>query len=175
MKLLVKFIPQAKNYYMSLILCIIYLCFRTDGKQFSFVLCLVYSSLFVMLNIMSMFDLIFSKIWKSKIIEIINKTFIAIAILVILIVYRKRFDLGNNPFDYFSIILDVFTIFTNIGFFMFRIIVDYRQKKDQQKINRYDRYSKIKIIEITENYMKKVNDSYYKLKKMLKFLKIMSS
>ena len=50
-------------YVVSLILCIIYLCFRTDVKQFSlsiFVLCLIYSSLFVMLNVMTMFDLIFS-------------------------------------------------------------------------------------------------------------------
>ena len=183
-------------YVVSLILCIIYLCFRTDVKQLSlpiFILCLIYSSLFVMLNVMTMFDLIFSheegyekffkmvsnfyqvfnwvdkilgyivfnlliammesgyyskslklfdywiKIWKSipkKIIEIIIKTILAIAILVILIVYRKRFDLGNNPFDYFSIILDVFAmyeIFTNVGFFLFQIIVDYRQKKMNKK------------------------------------------
>ena len=79
------------------------------------------------------------KIWKSipkKIIEIIIKTILAIAILVILIVYRKRFDLGNNPFDYFSIILDAFAmfeIFTNVGFFLFQIIVDYRQKKMNKK------------------------------------------
>ena len=50
-------------YVVSLIICIIYLFLRTDVKQFSigiFVLCLLYSSLFVMLNVISMFDLIFS-------------------------------------------------------------------------------------------------------------------
>ena len=50
-------------YVVSLIICIIYLFFRTDVKQFSigiFALCLLYFSLFVMLNVISMFDLIFS-------------------------------------------------------------------------------------------------------------------
>ena len=215
-------------YIVSLILCIVYLFLRTDYKQFSlpiFILCLIYSSFFVMLNVMAMFDLIFSnekgmikffemvsifyeifnwidkilgyvvfnlligmmesgyfsmgkkffyyliKIWKSipkKLFEIIIRLVIAIATLVILIVFRKRFDLGNNPFDYFSIILDVFgmyEIYTNVGFFMFQLILDYRRKKDQIKINRYDSYSKIKIIENIEKYMEKVKDSYNKLKK----------
>ena len=215
-------------YVISLILCIIYLCIRTDFKQFSlpiFLLCLVYSSLFVMLNVMAMFDLVFSsekgfvkffkmvsifyqvfnwvdkmlgyivfnlliammesgyysnwlkfldywiKIRKSipkKKVEIIIKSFLAVAILVVLIVFRKRFDLGKNPFDYFSIILDVFAmyeIYTTVGFFMNQIIADYRRKKDEQKINYYDTYSKIKILEKTEKYMKKVKDSYDELKK----------
>ena len=50
-------------YIVSLILCIIYMCFRIDAKQFSFslfVLCLIYSSFFVMLNVISMLDLGFS-------------------------------------------------------------------------------------------------------------------
>ena len=215
-------------YVVSLILCIVYLFLRTDVKQFSlpiFVLCLIYSSFFVMLNVIAMFDLMFSseegmvkffemvstfyevfnwvdkmlgyiifnlmiammesgyspiwkkffdywiKIWKSipkKIIEIIIRLIIAGGILAILIVFRKRFDLGNNPFDYFSIILDVFAmyeIYTTVGFFMLQLIIDYRRKKDQIKIYRYDRYSKIKILENTEKYMKKVKDSYDELKK----------
>ena len=52
-------------YVVSLIICIIYLYLRIDVKQFSFpifVLCLIYSSLFVMLNVISMFDLMFSHI-----------------------------------------------------------------------------------------------------------------
>ena len=79
--------------------------------------------------------------------EIISRLIIADGILTILIMFRERFNLGNNPFDYFSIILDVFgmlEIYRNVGFFMFQIILDYRRKKDQIKIYRYDRYSKKK-------------------------------
>ena len=221
-------------YVVSLIICIIYLFFRTDVKQFSigiFALCLLYFSLFVMLNVISMFDLIFSsekgmvkffkmvstfyevfnwvdkilgyvifnlliammesgyknkwykfwdyliKIWKSipkKKGEIIRNLIIAIVISVVLIIFKKRFDLGNNPFDYFSIILDVFgmcEIYSNVGFFMLQIILDYRRKRDQTKINRYDIYSKLKIIEKTEKYMKKVKDCYDELKKDAKIFK----
>ena len=221
-------------YVVSLIICIIYLFFRTDVKQFSigiFALCLLYFSLFVMLNVISMFDLIFSsekgmvkffkmvstfyevfnwvdkilgyvifnlliammesgyknkwykfwdyliKIWKSipkKKGEIIRNLIIAIVISVVLIVFKKRFDLGNKPFDYFSIILDVFgmcEIYSNVGFFMLQIILDYRRKRDQTKINRYDIYSKLKIIEKTEKYMKKVKDCYDELKKDAKIFK----
>ena len=47
---------------------------------------------------------------------------------------------------------------------MFQIILDYKRKKDKLKINRYDIYSKIKIIENTEKYMEKIKDSYNELK-----------
>ena len=43
-------------YIVTLILCILYLCCRIDTKQLSFplfVLCLIYSSFFVMLNVIS--------------------------------------------------------------------------------------------------------------------------
>ena len=215
-------------YVVSLIICIVYIFCRTDIKQFSlpiFVLCLIYSSFFVMLNVITMFDLTFCnsegmakffemisiyyevfnwldkvlgyiifnlmiammqsgyfpiwkkfvdywiKIWHSipkNLIEIIIRLIIAGGILAILIIFRKRFDLENNPFDYFSIILDVFgmyEIYTNVGFFMLQLIFDYRRQKDPIKIKRYDRYSKIKIIEKVEKYMKKVKDSYNKLEK----------
>jgi hypothetical protein len=55
-------------------------------------------------------------------------------------------------------------IYSNVGFFMFQIILDYKRKKDKLKINRYDAYSKIKIIENTEKYMEKIKDSYNELK-----------
>jgi len=215
-------------YVVSLIICIVYLFLRIDVKQFSlpiFILCLIYSSLFVMLNVISMFDFMFSnqvgmekffemvsifyqifnwvdkilgyivfnlliamlesgyypiwkkffdywiKIWKiipKKKFEIIIRLIVAVIVLTILIIFREHFNLGKNPFDYFSIILDVFgmlEIYTNVGFFMLQLILDYKRKKDQRKINRYDIYSKIKIIESTEKYMKKVKDSYNELKK----------
>ena len=94
----------------------------------------------------------------KKKVGIIARLIIAILISVVLIIFKKRFDLGNNPFDYFSIILDLFgmlEIYSNVGFFMLQIILDYRRKKDQTKINRYDIYSKMKIIEKTEKCMKK--------------------
>ena len=50
-------------YVVSLIICIIYLFRRIDVKQFSisiYLLCLIYSSLFVMLKVMTMLDLSFS-------------------------------------------------------------------------------------------------------------------
>ena len=46
-------------------------------------------------------------------------------ILAILIIFKERFNLGNKPFDYFSIILDVFgmyEIYSNVGFFMIHLI-----------------------------------------------------
>ena len=118
------------------------------------------------------------RIWKripTHLFIIIVRLIIAVVILVILIKSKQRFNLGNNPFDYFSIILDVFgmfEIYSNVGFFMIHLILDYRRKKDQLKIDRYFRYSKIKIIEKTEKYMKKVNDSYNKLKKDTKIFEI---
>ena len=222
-------------YIVSLILCIIYMRHRIDYKQFSlplFVLCLIYSSFFVMLNVISMIDLFFSdevgmaklldmisiyyeifnwidkilgfiifnlliailesgyysiwkkffdywiRIWKripTHLFIIIVRLIIAVVILVILIKSKQRFNLGNNPFDYFSIILDVFgmfEIYSNVGFFMIHLIPDYRRKKDQLKIDRYFRYSKIKIIEKTDKYMEKVKDSYNELKKDAKIFEI---
>ena len=172
-------------YIVTLILCILYLCCRIDTKQFSFplfVLCLIYSSFFVMLNVISMFDLLYSnEVGMTKFLDMVSiyyqvfnwidkacgyiifniliammesgyysrwkkfcdywfricksipnnkcviifRLIIAIGILVILIIYKKSFNLGNNPFDYFSIILDVFgmfEIYTNVGFFLIHLI-----------------------------------------------------
>ena len=103
--------------------------------------------------------------------EIITRLIIAVGILIILIKFRERFNLGTNPkeyIEYFRIILDVFgmiEIYSNVGFFMLQLILDYRRKKDRLKINRYNIYSKIKIIENAEKYMKKVKGSYHELKK----------
>ena len=50
-------------YVISLIICIVFLFLRIDVKQFSlplFVLCLIFSSFFVMLNVISMLDLLYS-------------------------------------------------------------------------------------------------------------------
>ena len=63
-------------YVFSLVICIIYLLRRIDVKQFSFpifLLCLIYSSLFVMLNAMSMYDLLFSnEVGMEKFFEMVS-------------------------------------------------------------------------------------------------------
>jgi len=74
--------------------------------------------------------------YSKKKIEIIIRLIFAIGILVILIIFREHFNLGKNPFNYFSIILDVFgmlEIYTNVGFFMLQLILDYKRKKNQKK------------------------------------------
>jgi len=114
------------------------------------------------------FGLKYGKLFQKNLFEIIIIIIFAIGILIILIIFRERFDLGKNPFDYFSIILDMFgmlEIYTNVGFFMLQLILDYKLKKDELKINRYDRYSKIKIIEKKEKCLEKIKDSYNELKK----------
>ena len=64
-------------YAVSLIICIIYLVYRVDVKQFSFlifVICLIYSSFFIMLNEMAMLDLFFShEVGMVQFIDMISK------------------------------------------------------------------------------------------------------
>jgi len=67
------------------------------------------------------------KIIPKKLCEIIFRLIFAVGILVILIIFKEGFNLGKNPFDYFSIILEVFgmlEIYTNVGFFMLQLILD---------------------------------------------------
>ena len=71
------------------------------------------------------------------------------ALLVILIVFRKHFELGKNPLDYTDILFDcyaVFEIYVAVGFFMYQLIKDCKRKRDENLIKRYHRYSKQKII-----------------------------
>ena len=222
---------------VSFIICLIFLYCLTDIKQctvctfFIYFICLIYLSCFISLNVMSMFDLMFSNggldkfinmietyydifNWVDKIMGyiifnitiyfmesgyncfilkildyfirlgkripkhigiIIARLIITGGILTVLIIFRKHYDLDTNPFEYLGIILDcfgMFEIYRNVGFFMYQLISDFNRKKDSFEINRYYRYSLVKIIEKTEKYMKKANECYKELKKDAKiFLK----
>ena len=63
-------------FIIGLILCIIYLCRRIDIKQFSclyFFICLIYSSMFIMLNVITMFDLVYSnEVRMTKFLDMIS-------------------------------------------------------------------------------------------------------
>ena len=222
----------------SLIISLIYLFCRVDFKQtycFWFIICVIYASCFVFLNVIAMFDLVFNNIegfekffktittyyivfnwidkvlglfvinvislfdyvvsymesgyysWYKKLFDFfkrgcdnINKMtkaekaikiiigLLLIVILVITIYYRKHFNLGVNPLDYYNVLLNcyaMFEIYTAVGFFMIQVIMDYRLRRNSKLIERYYRISKIKIIEKTAKYLKKIKDTYEALKK----------
>ena len=217
----------------SIVSSLVYLFCRIERKKttvFIFLLCLLYSSLFVFLNIIAMFDLIFSQQKGfekfSKVIlkyyeifdyidkilgyiifpiiiyylesghysffrKLLDGIFGALCdlyktlilsfriilfgvLLALLIIYRKHFGLNNNPIDYFFIILDcyaVIDIYICVGFFMVQIFVDCRRKKKENLINRYYRYSVIKIIQKTENYFNKMKHLYEALNKEIQIYK----
>ena len=163
-------------YIFSLVVTIVYLCYRISRQRTSwviFILSIIYTSLFVFLNIMAIFDLFFNnredfdKLFKflkkfylgftivdkalgfvlfniliyylesgyyskwNKLIDGIRRYIyslikmetykkilllaialpIVVALLVLLIVYRKHFDLGYYPWEYTDILLDCYAIF----------------------------------------------------------------
>jgi len=63
-------------YVISLIICIVYLFKRIDAKQFSwpiFILCLIYSSFFVTLNAISVFDIaVNNEVGMKKFFEMVS-------------------------------------------------------------------------------------------------------
>ena len=202
----------------SIVVSLTYLICRVDRRKVSwyiFIICLVHSSLFIFLNIISMFDLVFSneKGFKnfSKFISIFytifdyidkatgfliypwlisylesghqttgrkiiaglvgivreffepilisSKIILFIIILVILIVYRKHFNLGNNPIDYLFVYLDCYSfldIYRCVGFFMVQIFIDCRTQKNSRLSKNYYKYSVINIINKTESYLTKL-------------------
>ena len=86
-----------------------------------------------------------------------------ILLLVLLIVYRKHFGLGKNPFDYLEVILDcysIFEIYVCVGFFVLQLIKDYKMRKNNKLMIRYYNYTLIKVIEKTEKYYNKIKDAY---------------
>ena len=102
-------------YLVSLILCIVYLFLRTDVKQFSlpiFILCLIYSSFFVMLNVIAMFDLLFSnEIGMVKFFEMVST-------------YYEVFNLIDKTLGY--IIFNILIAFMESGFFtIYKKFFDY--------------------------------------------------
>ena len=94
-------------------------------------------------------------------------------ILVILIIYKEHYELGKNPFDYIFILLDcysLFEIYTCVGFFMMQIFFDCNRRKNRELIDRYYRYSKIKIIEKAQKYVNQITKSHKELENAIKSL-----
>ena len=206
---------------VAIISSLVYLYLRVDRHRTSwyiFLLCLIYSSIFVFLNIIAMFDLLFNNVegfekfskvilifyeifdyidkifgfilfpiiisilegGRSKYKKILDGLFgclnelyqtitrsfgiifiFGIVILILIIIYRDHFGLKNDPFDYLFIILDcyaIYDIYTCVGFFMIQIFVDCRRPKYEKLINRYYRYSVIKIVNQTDNYINKMKN-----------------
>ena len=106
-----------------------------------------------------------AKMWK-KILALIIVLVLTIALIVILIIYRDHYELSDG-FDYLQVILDcysVFQIYASVGFFIILIFSDCRRKRDKTLINRYYKYSTMKIIERTEYVVKKIENIYGRLK-----------
>ena len=96
------------------------------------------------------------------------KILILIAMLIILIKYRKHFGLGNNPIDYLFVILDCYAIvdiYICVGFFMVQIFIDCKRKSKNELSERYYRYSIIKIIEQTDKDIDDMQTLYESLNK----------
>jgi hypothetical protein len=83
-------------------------------------------------------------------------------LLAILIIFRDHFGLKYNPLDYIGIIMDcysIFEIYTNVGFFLVLYFVDLRRQTKEKLVERFYRYSIIKIIRKTEKYAKIIIDA----------------
>ena len=88
------------------------------------------------------------------------------AILTILIVYRKHFGL-NSILDYIECILDcysIFEIYSAVGFFLLKCYKDCCKIYNKRLIRRYYRYSQMKIIEKTNEYLDNIKNSYNLMK-----------
>ena len=221
-------------YAFSLIASIIYLFCRVSRQRTScviFTLSAVYTSLFVFLNVMAIFDLFFNsndgfntlfnflkkfylgfnitdiafgffifnilisymesgyyskskklfdyvfKFYYSikkmslceKIVIIIFVVPIIGGLLAVLIIYKDHFNLGKNPLDYTDVIFNcyaLFEIYTNVGFFIYQLIKDYKKRNNPKLINRYCNYSLKKIILKTDKYLKSIDTTYKELSKL---------
>ena len=110
------------------------------------------------------------KLTTKQIIIIISIALpIIVTLLVLLIKYRKHYNLGNNPLDYTDILFDcyaVFEIYTGVGFFIYQLIKDYKRRKNRHLEERYYRYSTCKIIDKTKKYLKNIDQTYEDLNKL---------
>ena len=90
-------------------------------------------------------------------------------LLLLLIIYRKHYNLGKNPLNYSSILFDcygIFVIYTRVGFFIYQLIKDCKIKNNQNLMKRYHQYSIIKINEKVNKYIKLIDESYEYLNKL---------
>ena len=210
---------------------LVYLFWHIDYKKLKwpnwpiFILCFIYTTLFVFLVLIAMFDLVFNnQKGFSKFSNVISKYYdifdyidkilgyivfpiiiyylesghftifrklldgligiakefvealiwsfrilLFIALLVILIKYRKHFGI-DNFLDYIFVILDcnaIFDIYICVGFFMVQTIIDCKRYNNTTISKRYRNYSSVKIIEKTDKYICKMNDLSKGLKKTI--------
>ena len=100
---------------------------------------------------------------RKKIITISISVPLIVGLLTILIIYRKHFNLGNNPLEYTDILFNcyaIFEIYTGVGFFIYQLVKDCKKRNNEKLINRYYNYSTKKIISKTEKYLKSINKAY---------------
>ena len=217
----------------SMLVSLVYTFLRVDRRQISiiiFIICLIYATAFVYLNLLAVFDLTFTSeegyekllklisvyykvfTWIDKalgfvifnlliyylesghfeiykrildgfirtyneikdmikcpnIIKLIIFSILGLFLLIVLIVYRKHFGLGNNPFDYLEVILDcysIFEIYACVGFFIYQLIKDHKMRKDKKLMNRYYNYTLMKIVEKIDKFFGKIKNTYEILNK----------
>ena len=81
-----------------------------------------------------------------------------IALLIILIKYRKHYGI-DNFWDYLFIMLDCYAIidiYICVGFFLVQTIIDCNRSSKKELTRRYRNYSLIKIINKTDDYINKM-------------------
>ena len=93
-----------------------------------------------------------------------------IALLIILIKYRKHYGI-DNFWDYMFIMLDCYAIldiYICVGFFLVQAIIDCKRSRNKGLTRRYRNYSLIKIINKTDDYINKMKNLSEELKKIVK-------
>ena len=213
----------------SIVMSLIYLCLRINSSKLScfiFILCFIYTTLFVFLVIIAIFDLFYNNqrgftkfstviLKYYEIFDYIDKILgfilfpliiyylesghftifrriidgilgvlkelvqsliysfrilLFIALLIILIKYRKHYGIDNFV-DYLFIMLDcyaVIEIYICVGFFMVQTIIDSKRLNNKQLTQRYRIYSLIKIMNKTDDYINKMKNLTVELKNIIK-------
>ena len=93
-----------------------------------------------------------------------------IALLIILIKYRKHYGI-DNFWDYLFIMLDCYAIldiYICVGFFLVQTIIDCKRSRNKNLTRRYRNYSLIKITNKTDDYINKMKNLSEELKKIVK-------
>ena len=92
-----------------------------------------------------------------------------IALLIILINYRKHYGI-DNFWDYLFIMLDCYAIldiYICVGFFLVQAIIDCKRSRNKNLTRRYRNYSLIKIINKTDDYIKQMKGLSEDLNKII--------
>ena len=107
---------------------------------------------------------------KELVQSLIFRILLFIALLIILIKYRKHYGI-DNFWDYLFIMLDCYAIldiYICVGFFLVQAIIDCKRSRNKNLTRRYRNYSLIKIINKTDDYINKMKNLSEELKKIVK-------